>query len=99
MIEEGLAYKDMKSFYYYGATIIYYIIILLGACYITSIGKIFNFVSAIAINCLSFLFPSFFYFMAKKKYKVKTENYWQISAYINAILGIVAVIIGLYNSF
>jgi Mn2+/Fe2+ NRAMP family transporter len=88
----------MKSLYYYGATIIYFIIILFGACYITSVSKIFNFVSAIAINCLSFLFPSTFYFMAKKKYEVKNENYWEISAYLNAILGIAAVIIGLYNS-
>jgi hypothetical protein len=36
--------------------------------------------------------------MAKKKYEVKNENYWEISAYLNAILGIAAVIIGLYNS-
>jgi len=56
-----MAYKSMRSDYYYAATLILYILILVGAILIQNIEIVFNFASAICVTALAFVFPAWFY--------------------------------------
>jgi hypothetical protein len=64
----------MSSFYYYTSTIIYFGLILVGSCFIPSVDVIFEFAGVICVNCMSFLFPSFFYLHASKRYHASREQ-------------------------
>lgn len=64
----GLAYLDMKDKYYYGFSLTYFFLIVFGAITIPSVDTLFEFVGSICINCLSFLFPGFFYIIANKRF-------------------------------
>lgn len=59
---------------YFIATITLYCLTVLLACIIPDVDVIFEFVATISVNCLSFIFPSVFYLMAKNKYESKFDK-------------------------
>jgi hypothetical protein len=58
----------MNMTYYYVATLVLFYLEVFGACILNDIGLIFEFISAIAISALAFVFPGLFYLMAEKKF-------------------------------
>ena len=58
----------MSDYWYYSGTIAYFGLIIIGSCFIPSVDEIFEFVGVICVNCMAFLFPSFFYLKASKLY-------------------------------
>ena len=75
---------------------------LIGSIAIQDIGLIFEFVSAISVSCLAFVFPGVFYLLAEKKFASsfqKAENYWiRMQAYGFIVLGIIAFLIQLTSN-
>jgi hypothetical protein len=59
---------EMADSLYYLATISYYGLAVFGACVIPDVDIIFEFVAAVCINCLTFIFPSVFYLKARKMF-------------------------------
>ena len=89
-----MAYKDMKDSYYYTATILLFLFEAALAIAIPDVEIVFNFVSAIAVSCLGFLFPAAFFLGAERQFKIDEElrqknKYHRIMAYIHLVLGIV----------
>ena len=72
--QNGLAYKDMSSFYYFTATIIYFLLTVAGSCLIPSVDEIFEFIGVICVNCMSFIFPASFYLSATTRYRSSRES-------------------------
>lgn len=58
------------------------------------ISNIFNFISALGVNSISFWFPAGYYLMAKKQYGKNSKESYVISSYVFIIFGIVNFIIG-----
>jgi len=65
---KSLAYKEMNITYYYVATLVLFYFEVFGACILNDIGLIFEFISAIAISALAFVFPGLFYLLAEGKF-------------------------------
>jgi len=63
----------MKDSYYYGASLAYFGLIVAGSILIPSVDEIFEFVGAICVNGLSFIFPAIFYIVADSRYKFNRE--------------------------
>jgi hypothetical protein len=74
-----LAYKDMKTSYYFAGTIIIWAIILLLSSVIGSVTVIFDFASAFAITGTTFIFPGLFYLNGVKKYGGETVYYRRLA--------------------
>jgi hypothetical protein len=70
-----MAYKEMNYVVYFSATIILYIVEILGAIFISDIGLIFEFISAVALSNLAFIFPGLFYFLAERKFSSNFEKH------------------------
>jgi len=69
---QGLGYKDMKDCYYYPATILLFVMQAVIAILTSNVAIVFDFLSAVCVSCLGFLFPSIFY-LAAEKYFCKNE--------------------------
>lgn len=95
-----LAYKDMNTVYYVLGTMTMYAGVLLGAIFIYDITTIFDFAAAIAISCISFLFPGWFYILAVKQFGVKVENhtFCSIWSWIFLVLAFLNFTLGMFSS-
>jgi len=96
-----MGYLSMKTFYYVLASMTYYVAIVLGAIFILDIGTIFDFVGAIAISAIAFLFPAFLFIMAVKKYKVPVEGTIATNiklAYAFMLIGILVAALGIFST-
>ena len=69
---------------------------IIGAITVDDIGLIFEFISAISVSCLAFIFPGLFYLMAEKKFATeqqKDENtYMRYESWAFVVLGLCAFI-------
>ena len=72
--KKGLAYKEMPYHIYFTATCILYFSQMLGAIYILDIGLIFEFVSAISVSALAFIFPGAFWLISMAKYGTNIDR-------------------------
>lgn len=93
----AMAYKEMPYWVYFTSTTLCYGILMLGSIYITDIGLIFEFISAISGSCLAFIFPGWFYLLAERKYasiaqKKKNKNI-RIQSIVFVILGLFSFVI------
>ena len=68
-VDSSLAYKDISNKIYYPVTLLYFGLMILGAIVIPAVDIIFDFVGAITVNCVAFIFPSVFYLLARKVFK------------------------------
>ena len=96
-------YKDMRPLYYYPATLLLFTTEALLATAIPEVDVVFNFLSAIAISCLGFLFPSAFFLGALRICKSESVdndrlNFHKIMAYLHIILGVLILSICLTPS-
>ena len=58
----------MSNSYYYISTLLLFILEAILAILVDDVTTVFDLVAAIAVTCLGFLFPAFFYIYAEKKY-------------------------------
>ena len=103
----------MNNYYYYIATILYQVIVVFSACAIPNVDILFNLVSVICVNCISFFFPATFYIMASKrnrqnKEKLLTNNNdeedlrnktLEACAFTTFILGLIAFVLGSIDNY
>ena len=92
--EMDLGYKNMKDSHYYTATILLFLFEAGLAIAIPDVEIVFNFVSAIAVSCLGFLFPAVFFLAAERKFNVEPEvlqknKYHRVMAWVHMALGII----------
>lgn len=89
-----MAYKEMPFRIYLTVTLVLYFGEMAGAILIEDIGLIFEFVSAISVSCLAFIFPGAFFIMAERKFCTefqKAQNSrMRLQAWLFLILGICA---------
>ena len=64
----------MNITYYYIATLVLFYLEVVGACVLDDIGLIFEFISAIAISALAFIFPGLFYLLAESKFATSFQK-------------------------
>ena len=67
-------YKDMKDSYYYTSTLALFITEATLAIVLQDVTTVFDLLAAIAVTCLGFFFPGFFYLVAHKRYSKKSET-------------------------
>ena len=58
---------------YLSSTLLLLILLMLGAIFIKDIGTIFEWLSAVTVSCLAFLFPGYFCIKAANQF-LKTEQ-------------------------
>jgi len=92
----------MKNVYYYSATLILFGLQILISIFVNDVTAVFDFVAAIAVSCLGFIFPSVFFLTASKRYlkdgHKKSYGYERFLSYLNLFLGIVAFILGILSN-
>jgi len=97
-----MAYKEMPYSIYFTATVSLYLLEILGAIFISDIGMIFGFVSAIAVSNIAFVFPGWFYIAAENKFATdfqKQMNKWvRFESYLFMVFGSFAAVIQLTTS-
>ena len=65
---ELLAYKKMNPMLYIGLTIGLYTAEMILSIIVPSIGVIFNFIVALSLSSLAFIFPGLFYYLCQRKF-------------------------------
>lgn len=87
----------MNYVLYFVTTCVLYFTQCLGAVMIEDIGLIFEFVSAISISCIAFIFPGVFYVIAERKYAStgqREENKGtRMQAWGFIVLGLIAFVV------
>ena len=101
----------MNNYYYYIATILYQVIVVFSACAIPNVDILFNLVSVICTNCISFFFPATFYIIATRKYRHNkqklltndeedlTNKTLETCAFATFILGVIAFVLGSIDNY
>ena len=99
-VPEGLAYKDMKASHYYISTLALFVIEATLAIVLDDVTTVFDLLAAIAVTCLGFFFPGFFYLFAHKRYaNPKTEKGNQKKcAYFHVIMGAIAFCLCMFSN-
>ncbi len=91
-----MAYKEMATSTYLAVSIILFLFEVLGAALIDDIGLIFEFVSAVSISCLSFIFPGGLYILSERKFASRFQKLqstkMRVKAWILIVLGIFSFI-------
>ena len=93
-----MAYKEMPFMTYIITTLVLYFGQVIASLVISDIGLIFEFVSAIAISSIAFIFPACFYLMAEAKFatelqKMEMKKKWmRCKAIFFLIFGIIAFV-------
>ena len=84
----------MKDSYYYPATFFLFVFEATLAILIPDVDIVFNFVSAIAVSCLGFLFPAVFFIWAEIRYGfgknfalIQQNSFHRKMAYVHLVLG------------
>lgn len=91
---QSLAYKEMPYSLYLFATLSLYGGQVFLSIIVNDIGLIFEFISAISISALAFIFPGAFFLVAERKYATSlqkaTGKRMRIRAWFFVVLGIFA---------
>lgn len=86
----------MPYIQYFIATCVLYFTEIIGAILIVDIGLIFEFISAISISSLAFIFPGVFYIIAERKFATTHQKLekkrTRYAAYFFTIFGIACMI-------
>ena len=98
----------MPATSYYATSLIMYGMVLLCAWFVTQLSLLINFVSAFSITFLSFWYPAFFFYSARKFHKKNVSPELQekdvfrlnytLSIWFNFLIGLVSFALGLYVS-
>ena len=106
--ENTLAYKDMKSAYYYIATLFLFSVTLICAIIFPDVKPIFEIVGTISVNFLGFIFPPAFYLKARsmllnsRNRKLgdipADDSYLRICSVVQLSLGLIVFSLGMTNS-
>jgi amino acid transporter len=89
----------MNNTYYYVSTLLLFGLEATLAILVEDVTTVFDLVAAIAVTCLAFLFPAFFYIYAEKKYGgPKQKTSWRKCAYFHVILGFTAFSLCMFSN-
>lgn len=69
-----MAYKQMNYCVYLSVTLLLYGSQVAAAMLVSDIGLIFEFVSAISVSCLAFIFPGVFYLVAERRFATELQK-------------------------
>ena len=89
-----MAYKEMANSTYLAVSIILFLLEVLGAALIDDIGLIFEFVSAVSISCLSFIFPGALYILSERKY---ASSFYKLQSTKMRIKAWALVVLGIFS--
>ena len=88
----------MKTLYYVIGTLGYFGICILLACTVADISTMFNYISAVCISFICFIWPGMFYLSAVKKFPNPEldSKLWIFLAYFYIIVGIGNFALGMW---
>ena len=88
----------MKDSYYYISSLLLFGLEMLLAILITDVTTVFDLVAAIAVSCLGFFFPAFFYLAAERKFGTFKSTRNRNLAYFFNVIGFAAFAICMFSS-
>ena len=98
-VPEGLAYKDMNDTYYYVSTLALFVTEATLAIVLDDVTTVFDLLAAIAVTCLGFFFPGFFYIYAHKRYATNSQRGDQKKcAWFHVIMGVIAFCLCMFSN-
>ena len=103
--EDIPTYKDISNFLYYTSSLSFFGLTVVGSCFIPDVDIIFEFVGAICVNCMAFIFPAVFYLTATNRIQKEMgskapprRKFLECTAYLKLVLGTVAFCAGMFNN-